>query len=553
MNSLLEKEAMAGQEALAAPAGSDHPGKASDPAHHEHTALSPDLTLNVTPLMIFFSIWIGLSGWVLNFDIGYSGTVLRMEPFNRAFGHCAMVPAQAPPGAHHGHRALVEVCRLSATAQSVGSSIYILFMAVGAALSGFTSHYLGRRGAIQVGCLVVIIGAAGMLGSSGNYTAYVCTKCLGAVGVGHLQATAPIYGVETTPARRRGFLVALFSIGAGLGNLTVALVCLGSSGITNDWSWKTPIICQIPVAVIYGAGLQFFPESPRWLITKGKVDQARLSFARFYNKDAQCQEISAQVQEVQAAIDAETAIAATTSWTEIFGRRTIRRTLTAIAIPVGASLSGAFAIFTYAAIFLTGLGIKNPYLTNVYMNICTLAGACIGPFLIEFLGRRRTILTGYSGMATCILIFSTVASGMGTTDPVVEKVLVAFLCLWVFVFGACIASSMWITSAEMHPVRLRTYGQAAAIGINNTFQFACSFWTPYMININYGNWGTNVGYFYFATEVAALIVMFFIVPETARLTLEQIDNFFESSRKAWRTSLAENKRTAKRDTYASAF
>ena len=520
--------------------------KAPDAAttkHVEHATLSRELTLKVTPLMIFFASWIALSGWVLNFDIGYTGTVLRMEPFNRAFGKCSMVPARPQPGHPPPPKGtLVEVCVLSATAQSVGSSIYILFMGLGAALSGITSHYLGRRGALQLGCLIVCVGAAGQLGCAGNYHAYVVCKCIGAVGLGHLQAVTPIYGVECTPANRRGLLVTVYSIGSGFGNTVVACICLGSSHLTTNWSWKLPIVLQIPIAVVYALVLQIFPESPRWLMTKGRVDQARASFSRFYSIGADSPEVAAQIEEVQQAIDFEKPIASTTSWTEIFHPHTIRRTLIAVAIPVGASLSGAFAIFTYAAIFLSGLGIKNTYLINVIITVCVLAGSFVGPFTVEFLGRRRSILAGYGGMSTCILIFSSVSSGLGSTHTTPQRVEVAFLCLWAFMFGAFIASTIWITSAEMHPVRLRTYGQAFAITTNNIFQFACNFWTPYMINVQYGNWGTNVGYFFFGVEFVTLIIMFFNVPETARLTLEQIDDMFSSGRKAWKTSLAENKK-----------
>ena len=62
-----------------------------------------------------------------------------------------------------------------------------------------------------------------------------------------------------------------------------------------------------------------------------------------------------------------------------------------------------------------------------------------------------------------------------------------------------------------------------------------------MINADYGNWGTNVGSFYFAVEVVIIIIVFLIMAENARLTLEQIDDFFGSGGKAWRTSLAKNK------------
>ena len=516
--------------------------------HREHATLSSDLTTRVTPFLIFFSLWVGLSGWLINFDIGYSGTVYQMQPFNKAFGHCAMVLANTLPGALPDARGVVEYCTLTATAQSIGSSVYILFMAAGAFLSGITGHYLGRRGGLQLGCAIVIIGAAGMLGTAGNYTAYVACKCIGAVGIGQLQSLGPIYGVEVAPPSRRGFLVALFSIGQSMGNLVVACICLGSSSLKSNWSWQSPIACQIPVALIYAVVLLVFPESPRWLLLNGKEDGARKSFARYYNKDPNSEEVIAQVREVQAAIETERLISSTTHWTEIFHRSNIRRTLTAAAIPTGGSLSGGLAIFTYAAIFLAGIGIKSPYLINVVVSVCIVAGTFVGPFVIEFLGRRRTMMTGFGCMSACILIFAAVSSGLGASSDVAHKVAVAFLCLWSFFFGGFIASSQWLASAEMHSVRLRTYGQAFAITVNDIFQFGCNFWTPYMINAHYGNWGTNVGYFYFAMELAILVVIFLVVPENARLTLEQVDNFFESDGKAWKTSLAKNKVIARRQT-----
>ena len=523
--------------------GTEHEkvGTIDEVQHSEHRNLSHDLTSRVTPFLVFFSLWIGLSGWVLNFDIGYSGTVYQMQPFNRAFGRCAMVPANKLPGAPWNAPGVVEYCSLTATAQSVGSSVYILFMGLGAALSGITGHYLGRRGGLQLGCSIVIVGAAGMLGSAGNYTAYIACKCIGAVGIGQLQTLGPTYGVEVTPPQRRGFLVALFSVGQSLGNLVVACVCLKSAVLKNNWSWKIPIACQIPVALVYALVLLIFPESPRWLLLGGKEDAARKAFARYYNKDPNSEEVVAQVREVQAAIEKEKQISSTTHWTEIFHRGNIRRTLTAAAIPTGGALSGGLAIFTYAAIFLAGIGIKSPFVINVVVNACIFAGTFFGPLIIEFWGRRWTLMSGFGGMAFCMLIFATVSSGLGPASATAHNVDVAFLCLWSFIFGASIASSQWLASAEMHSVRLRTYGQAFAITVNNTFQFGCNFWTPYMINANYGNWGTNVGYFYFAVELALVAVMFLIVPENARLTLEQVDDFFESNGKAWQTSLAKNK------------
>lgn len=322
-------------------------------------------------------------------------------------------------------------------------------------------------------------------------------------------------------------------------------MCLSSSKFTDDWSWKTPIICQIPISFLYAVGLLVFPESPRWLLLTGKEVKARKAFARYYNSTPESSEVSTQVQQVQTTIEAERLLASTTNWTEIFRHGSIRRTLTAAYPTSAASLSGGLAVFTYAAIFLAGIGIKNPFVVNVVLNACIVAGSLFGPFVVEFMGRRRSALTGYASMATCMLIFAVVSSSLGTGSEISQRVVVAFLCLWTVCFGGFIASSQWLTSAEMHSVRLRTYGQSFVITVNDIFQFASSFWTPYMINPQYGNMGTNIGYFYFGLDVVLFVIFFLVVPENARLTLEQIDDYFQSNKKPWNTSLSKNKAVAR--------
>ncbi|KAJ5191236.1 mfs monosaccharide transporter protein [Penicillium cinerascens] len=109
-----------------------------------------------------------------------------------------------------------------------------------------------------------------------------------------------------------------------------------------------------------------------------------------------------------------------------------------------------------------------------------------------------------------------------------------------FVFGGFIGPSVWLASTEIHSVRLRTYGQANTTFFYEIFSFGVQFWTLYMLNVHNGNMGVNVGYFYFGLTVAVLILTFLFVPETARLTLEQIDDFFLSGSKAWKTSTKKN-------------
>ena len=148
-----------------------------------------------------------------------------------------------------------------------------------------------------------------------------------------------------------------------------------------------------------------------------------------------------------------------------------------------------------------------------------------------------------------MLIASAVNSGLGQASTVTKNVLVAFLCIWAFFYASALAAGLYLVSPELHSVRLRTFGQAFNQMVSHLVSFAVNFWTPYMLSVNYGNMGINVGYFFFGLDVILFFVIFLYMPETARITLEQIDDYFACGRRAWKTSLKRNKRIAKGEIY----
>ena len=314
---------------------------------------------------------------MINFDLSYGGAVLQMEAFRKTFGTCQMAPNPTTG-------AIEQTCTLSAIAQSM-LAISSLFLSLGSLASAIPGHYIGRKGTIYVGCGFIIVGAAGQCGTAGNYVAYNVCKCITTFGMGLLIAVAYLYGAEVAAPQRRGAIVAIVSIGLALGQVISAGTTAGTSNFTSDWAWRLPVILQIPFALIYALGITFFPESPRWLLLKGREDDARRSFGRYYNKDPYSEEITAQVREVQTYIEFERELASTGSWTEIFHRNYIRRTITATFVAMTQGLSGVTFVATYFVVFLVATGVKNPFVISIYLAVCGVTGSCFGPLTC---GRR---------------------------------------------------------------------------------------------------------------------------------------------------------------------
>ncbi|CAI7599448.1 unnamed protein product [Penicillium palitans] len=492
---------------------------------------------STTGSMLRLSLWVSFSAWISNFDNGYAGTVLVMPSYKHAFGSCEQV---LDPNTY----AHIQHCSLTPLQQSI-ISLNFLFIAIGGGIAGVTGQYIGRRGSIQAGCTLAIIGAAGMLGTSGSFLRYMVCRSISAVGIGQLMAASVTYGSECIVANKRGLSLGLYNIGLAGGNVGAFAVCAGSARLesTNDWQWKTPILCQIPLGVILGAGILMLPESPRWLMGHGREEEARKSFGALYNQSPYSPEITAQIDDIRTNLESERANRKAVSLFDIYRSKHIGRTMTSAMIMVGLAITGIQFVQPYATLFLKGVGISDPYLINVIIGLCILGGSFFGPFIVEYGGRRAAMLWGYAVMGACMLTLSSVSTAL-EKDARAEIVTVVFLCLWAFVFGGTIAASANLSSVEMHSVSLRTFGQANTTVFYGIFAFGATFWTPYMLDANHGDMGPNVGYFYAGVTAVIWILTFLFMPETAGITLEQIDEGFNSGVKAWKTSLPKNQAIA---------
>ncbi|KAJ3549220.1 hypothetical protein NM208_g601 [Fusarium decemcellulare] len=230
-------------------------------------------------------------------------------------------------------------------------------------------------------------------------------------------------------------------------------------------------------------------------------------FCQIRQQDVNSPNVAEQVEAVVCHIETERQLEQETSVSQLFRGLDLKRTHVAVLVLIGNALTGVQFAIPYTALFLSQIGISNPYTLNVSVSSAILAGCLPGAFLCEYLGRRLCLLGGYRVM-----------------EPVVHHDIKR--------------------PFEMHANRLRTMGQAYAIILYEIFSFGSAFWTPCMLNAEYGNMSTNVGYFYFGITIVIIVLTFLFVPETAKLSLEQVDEYFLGGEPAWKTGMAKNKRIA---------
>jgi len=154
-----------------------------------------------------------------------------------------------------------------------------------------------------------------------------------------------------------------------------------------------------------------------------------------------------------------------------------------------------------------------------------------GIFLVDRMGRRSLLLIGAAGMAVCQLIVAIVGYTTMTTDLAGQKVLVAFVCIYIGFFAATWGPLAWVVTSEIYPTAIRAKAMSMSTASNWLLNFAIGYATPYLVNSGPGDAGlhTNVFFVWGGFCVLCFFFTFFCIAETRGLSLEQVDLLYRNS------------------------
>eukprot|EP00257_Ricinus_communis_P014163 XP_015571771.1 polyol transporter 5 isoform X1 [Ricinus communis] len=406
---------------------------------------------------------------------------------------------------------------------------------IGSLASGRTSDYIGRRYTIVLAAATFFIGAI-LMGLAPSFTFLMAGRVVAGIGVGYSLMIAPVYTAELSPAITRGFLSSLPEVFINVGALLGYVSNYALSGLPNDKNWRLMLGLAAFPAIIVALGVMMMPESPRWLVMKGRFGDAKKVLARTSESE---EEAELRLTEmIKAAKDLTHGAASSNwrgqgAWRELLFEpsRPIRRILiSAIGVNFFMQASGNDAVMYYTPAVFKDAGIQSRQQlvgVTIIMGIAKTFFVLVSALFLDRFGRRPLLLLGTTGMAVALAALGLGSKYLQQCDikPLWAIALcIVAVCADVSFFSIGLGPITWVYSSEIFPMRLRAQGTSLAISVNRLVSgiVAMTFLSISRL-ISFGG-------MFFALSgilVVGTIFFYFFLPETKGKTLEEIGSLFE--------------------------
>ncbi|KAI1109140.1 sugar transporter [Nemania sp. NC0429] len=428
---------------------------------------------------------------------------------------------------------------------------------IGTLMSGFIAETISRKYGVLVAVSVFSLGV--IIQSTAQYggaNVILGGRFVTGMGVGSLAAIIPIYNSEVAPPEVRGALVALQQLAITFGILVSFWIDYGTNfiggttlGKQKDAAWLVPITLQLFPAVILFVGMIFMPFSPRWLVHHDRETEARKVLANLRELSIDHELVELEFLEIKAQSQFEKRTVAEkfpnlrepTAWNtfklqfvainSLFQSKPMfKRVIVATVTMFFQQWTGINAILYYAPSIFMQLGLSSnttSLLATGVVGILLFVFTIPAVLWIDRVGRKPVLTVGAIAMATCHIIIAVIVAkdaGRWLEQAAAGWAAVAFVWIFVINFGYSWGPCAWIIVAEIWPLSSRPYGTTLGASSNWANNFIVGQVTPILLNrIGYGTYIL----FGLLTFLGAGFIWFF-VPETKRLTLEEMDVIFGS-------------------------
>ncbi|KAI9685714.1 MAG: hypothetical protein M1822_004274 [Bathelium mastoideum] len=469
--------------------------------------------LTGTKLNIAIAVIAGTDFALFGYDQGVMGGLLTLQSFLRYFPEIDTV--NPPPGSSVSH---------ASNLQGITVGGYTLGCFFGAVATIWLGNLLGRKRTIFLGSTIMVIGAT-IQCSSFSLGQLIPARLITGFGNGMNTSTVPTWQSETSKSHRRGQMVMIEGSLIVFGVMLSYWIDLGFSFLEpSTISWRFPIAFQIILALFILALIPGLPESPRWLVLKGRDDKAIEVLCALSDLPEDDPKIQNQYKEMKDTVF-EMAKGSFGDCFKTNKNRNLHRTILGYVNQMFQQISGINIITYYAAtIFQNNIGLSG-FLSRL---LAALNGteyfiaSWVAIFTIERFGRRKLMLFGAAGQAMSMAVLAGTTS---SPNPTTGEGIAAAVFLFVFnsFFAIGWLGMTWLYPAEITPLDIRAPANAISTTANWIFNFMVVMVTPpAFANIKYKT------YVVFAVINAFMFpCVWFFYPETAYRSLEEMDEIFQ--------------------------
>ena len=384
---------------------------------------------------------------------------------------------------------------------------------IGSIGAGRPADAIGRRGALAVLGVIYCVSSLGCA-FSWDWWSFLTFRFLGGLAVGGASVVSPLYISEISPAYYRGRMVAITQFNVVLGILLAYLsnYLIGSLHLgENEWRWMFGVMAA--PSLIFFLLIFLTPQSPRWLVGRGRLDEAKTVLQRCGSDTGS---VDDEIREIQHSLD----LAHHSLREPFYCRRYLRPILLAVAIAAFNQLSGINAVLYYTpSIFkMAGAGVESALLQSVIVGFTMLVFTMLAMVIIDHFGRRKLMIVGSIGY-----IIGLTGAAYAFYAKVQGSLLLVSLLVFIAAHGFGQGAVIWVFISEIFPNRVRARGQSLGSFTHWAMNAAIS-WTFPMIAAAAG-WMAFA--FYAFCMVGQLIWVIRIMPETKGVSLEKIQEEFK--------------------------
>ncbi|KAI1414454.1 general substrate transporter [Hypoxylon sp. FL1857] len=449
---------------------------------------------------------IAFSQFNFGFDQTAYSTTQAMDAFERQFGE---------------YNAKKDTWVIDANFLAFLNSLPYIGFVVGLLIGSEISSRYGRRMIMFVMSIYALCTAA-ITFSSQSRAQILTARILNYAYVGMELAVVPVFQSEIVPKQVRGLVVETYQLMLFFGGLIMSLICFGTSNLEGNKQWQIPFGLFFVIPAIVAACIWFVPESPRWLLMKGRDEDAIKALRRLRIGCFTEEEMEMELEALRVILAEEVEQG---SYWDLWKGINLKRTLIACGVNFFLQLTGNTFANKYGTVYIKSLGSVDPFVMTIVNQLVSLLGVVVSMSLVDRWGRRQML---FFGGAIQIVALYTMA-GLGTPQkvtPGMQQGIIAMLSIFGFGFCSGWAPVSHILTAEIPSSRLRDMTYRTASAVNIIVQFATTFATPYLLDAPYAALGSKVGFIFGSAAVLATVFAYFCVPECKGRTLEEIDRLF---------------------------